>query len=367
MEKQQRRLALVAQLDELRGLARALWRDRAVVADETTGAALNFQMTAHRLLIELALEFKKVRSVGEAGDDFARVVGFFRIIRDQAQQFVDGVERLLPATFGEWRQLLVPRQQADNLAYLSHAIGVVFSQVFGGAGGLCVHLGAAQLFIGGHFAGGGLEQWGTCEKQLGLAAHHHHVIRQPRLIGATRRGGAVHHGDLGQPHGRHPRLIGKAARAFDENLRRVIEVGAAAFGEGDHRQFVFHGDLLQAQGFLQAAGGDGPAPDRAVVRHHQHAHAGHVADAGDQAATGAAAVLVVVQLVAGQARQFEKRCAGVQQQVEALARQQLAAFFELRPGFGSLVQQVLFEHANLLDGAQHHRTVLGERLAVGIE
>ncbi|MCY1422385.1 hypothetical protein D9M71_380620 [compost metagenome] len=57
-------------------------------------------MTAQGLLIELALEFKKVRSVGEAGDDFARVVGFFRIIRDQAQQFVDGVERLLPATFG---------------------------------------------------------------------------------------------------------------------------------------------------------------------------------------------------------------------------------------------------------------------------
>ncbi|MOA53408.1 hypothetical protein D3C78_1768640 [compost metagenome] len=74
-----------------------------------------------------------------------------------------------------------------------------------------------------------------------------------------------------------------------------------------------------------------------------------------------------MQLVAGQARQFEKRRTGVQQQIEAFPGQQLAAFFELRPGFVGLVQQVLFEHANLLDGAQHHRTVLGERLAVGIE
>ncbi|MCY1427389.1 hypothetical protein D9M71_432350 [compost metagenome] len=321
MEKQQRRLALVAQLDELRGLARALGRDRAVVADEATGASLNFQVTADGLLIELALELEKVRGVGKPGDDFAHVVGFFRVIRDQSEQFVDRVQRLLPATFGRWGQLLVPRQQADDLAYLAHTVGVVFSQVFGGAGDLCVHLGAAQFFIGRDFAGGGLEQGRPGEKQLGLAAHHHHVIRQTRLIGTARRGRAVHHRHLRQTHGRHPRLIGKAARAFDENLRRVIEVGAAAFGEGDHWQFVFHGDLLQAQGFLQAAGGDGPAPDRAVVRHHQHAHARHIADAGDQAATGRAAVLVVVQLVAGQARQFEKRRAGVEQQIEALSGQ----------------------------------------------
>ncbi len=64
----------------------------------------------------------------------------------------------------------------------------------------------------------------------------------------------MHHGDLRQAHGRHTCLVGEAARAFDENLRGVIEIGAATFGEGDDRQFVFHGDLLQAQGLVQAAG-----------------------------------------------------------------------------------------------------------------
>lgn len=121
-----------------------------------------------------------------------------------------------------------------------------------------MHPGATQFFIRGDFAGGRLEQRRASQKQLGLAAHHHDVIRQPRLIRPASGRRTVNHGDLWQAHGRHPRLVGKAARALDENLRRVIEVGAAAFGKCDHRQFVFHGDLLQAQGFFQTAGGNGP-------------------------------------------------------------------------------------------------------------
>jgi len=74
-----------------------------------------------------------------------------------------------------------------------------------------------------------------------------------------------------------------------------------------------------------------------------------------------------VQLVTGQAGQFEKWRTGVQQQTEAFARQQLAAFVELGFGVGRLVQQVLFERAQLLDTDQHRRTVLRELFAVGIE
>jgi hypothetical protein len=43
-----------------------------------------------------------------------------------------------------------------------------------------------------------------------------------------------------------------------------------------------------------------------------------------------------VQFVTGQARQFEERRAGVQQQVQAFARQQLAALVELGLGLGAL-------------------------------
>ena len=367
VEKQQRRLALVAQLDELRGLARTVGGDRAVVADETAGAALDFQLAANGLLIELALELEKVRLIGDPRDDFAYVVGLFCIVRDQPQQFVDGVERFVVWRLRQPGQLFIPRQHAHDFSHLTDAVGIVLGQIFSGTGDLRVHFGATEFFIGGDFAGRRLEQRWASEKQLGLAAHHHDVIRQPRLIGAARRGRAVHHSDLRQTHCRHARLIGEAARAFDKNLRRVIEIGTAAFGEGDHRQFVFPGDLLQAQGFFQAARRDRAALDRAVVGDHHRANSADVTDAGNQPATGRTAVLVVMQLVAGEAGQFEERRAGVEQQVQALAGQQLPAFAEFVFGFGGLVQQVLFKLLHLLDGGVHGGAVARERFAVRIE
>ncbi|MOA02398.1 hypothetical protein D3C78_1218490 [compost metagenome] len=85
VQKQQRRTALVAQLDELRGLARALGRDRSVVADQATGMAANVQVAANRLGVELAFEGQEIRAVGDAGDDFLHVIGFLRVVGDQSQ------------------------------------------------------------------------------------------------------------------------------------------------------------------------------------------------------------------------------------------------------------------------------------------
>ena len=201
VQEQQRRAALVTQLDKLRGLACALRRDRAVVADHADGAPLDMQVAADGVGVELALEFQEVRAVCQARQDLADVVGFFRVVGDQSQQLVDGIQRLFIGAFRGLRQPVIPRQQADNFTHDTHAIGIVFRQVFGCTGGLRVHLGATQFFIAGDFARRGLEQRGPGEEQLGLAAHHHHVIRQPRLIGTAGRGRAVHHGDLWQAHG----------------------------------------------------------------------------------------------------------------------------------------------------------------------
>src|SRR5690606_22604932 len=101
-------------------------------------------------------------------------------------------------------------------------------------------------------------------------------------------------GHLGNAHGRDARLVGETARAFHEDVGGVVEVGATGFGQGHDRQLVLHGHLLHAQGLLQAGGGNGAALDGAVVGQHQAAHALDVADAGDDAAAGLGAVLVVV-------------------------------------------------------------------------
>ncbi|MNE66848.1 hypothetical protein D3C80_1624240 [compost metagenome] len=58
-------------------------------------------MTAEGLLVELPLELQKARAIGDAGNDLAHVVGFFRIIGNQPQQFIDGVERFVPGLGGE--------------------------------------------------------------------------------------------------------------------------------------------------------------------------------------------------------------------------------------------------------------------------
>ncbi|CAB5617645.1 Uncharacterised protein [Pseudomonas aeruginosa] len=367
VQEQQRRVALFAELDELRRLGRALRGDRSVVADQAAGVALDAQVAADGLAVELVLEVEELGAVGDARDDLADVVGLLRVGRNHPEQLLHRVQRFTPGTRRARRQLCVPRQHADDLAGQAHAVGVVFRQVFRGAGDLRVQFGSAELLVAGDLAGGGLEQRRPGEEHLGLAAHHHHVVRQPRLVGTAGGAGTMHHGDLGNAHGGDPRLVGEAARTFDEDLRRVVEVGATAFGEGHHRQLVLHGDLLQAQGLLQPGRGDGAALDRAVAGTDQAAHPGDVADPGDDPAAGLGAVLVVVQLVAGQRGQFEERRARVEQQRQAFARQQLAAFLELRPGLGGLVQDLLLQLAEAGHGGEHGLAVAGEVLAVDVE
>ncbi|MNI57744.1 hypothetical protein D3C73_1128260 [compost metagenome] len=58
------------------------------------------QMTADGLLIELALELEEVRAIGDSRDDFTHVVGLFRVIGNQPEQFVDRVARCFKVTFG---------------------------------------------------------------------------------------------------------------------------------------------------------------------------------------------------------------------------------------------------------------------------
>ena len=81
-------------------------------------------------------------------------------------------------------------------------------------------------------------------------------------------------------------------------------------------------DLLRAQVLLDRHRVVRAALDRRVVGDDHALAAGDPADAGDDARAGA---LVVVHAVGGQRRELEERAAGVEQPVDAVARQQLAA------------------------------------------
>ena len=230
-----------------------------------------------------------------------------------------------------------------------------------------MHLRAAQLLVGRDLAGRGLQERRAGQEHLGLVAHHDDVVGEARQIGAARGRGAVHDGDLRDAARRHARLVGEAAAARHEDLGLVEQVGAAGLDQVHDRQLVLHHDLLDALALALAGRRDGAALDRAVRGRHHAAHALDIADAGDRAAAGARAVLVVVHAVAGERHQLEERRAAVEQQRDALARHQLLALGE---ALARLVGRRLHARlgvAELCDGREHLLAVALELVAVAVD
>ena len=97
VEEQNRRVALLAQLDKLRALAAPLRVIGPLLPIKPAGLAFDLQVAADGLVVELVFEVEERRAVGDARDDFAHVVGFFRICGNQAEQFLNRVQRLAVA------------------------------------------------------------------------------------------------------------------------------------------------------------------------------------------------------------------------------------------------------------------------------
>ena len=144
-------------------------------------------------------------------------------------------------------------------------------------------------------------------------------------VRAARGAGAEHGGDLRDAARRHRGLVVEDAAevlAVGEDLVLLGQERAAGVDEVDARQVVVQRDLLGAQVLLDGDRVVGAALDGGVVGDDHALAAGDAADAGDDAGGGR---LVVVQAVGGQRRQLQEARAGVEQAVDAVARQQLAA------------------------------------------
>ena len=356
---------MVAQLDELRRLGGACRLDRAVVAQNAHQLAVHAGVAAHHLGGVTGFELQKVRGVHQPGDDLAHVIGLALVGGDYAHEFLLVKQRLVPS--GRCRNG-VPAQLVQHLARHGDGVGVVLAQVFAQAGDVGVGLSAAQLVLGAVFAHCGFDQRRAGQKDVGTAAHQDHIVRQARQIRTTRRGRAVYHRDLRQPGGRHARLVGKAAPAFDKYLGLVEQIGAPTFHQVDHGQLVFQGNLLGAQRFAQAHGRHGAAFDGAVVHRHQAALARDHANTHD----GAAAqhrlfAIVVVHLQAGQAAEFQKRRAPVQEARQALAWQQLIALLKLGALGLGLGNHLCLQAVDLVKQTLHALGVGGKGGGTGVD
>ena len=90
--KSERHAALVAQLDEVRRLERALREEDPVVRDHADRVAVDVGEAADERRAVLGLELVQAAAVDDPGDDLARVVGRSRVGRDRAVERL-GVDR----------------------------------------------------------------------------------------------------------------------------------------------------------------------------------------------------------------------------------------------------------------------------------
>ena len=151
------------------------------------------------------------------------------------------------------------------------------------------------------------------------------LVAHRRHIGAAGRARAHDAGDLRDALRAHPRLVEEDAAevvAVGEHLGLVRQVRPAAVDQIDARQAVLQRDLLRAQVLLHRHREVGAALHRGVVGDDHHLAARDAADAGDQPRAGR---LAVVEAEGGQLADLQERRADIEQPLDPLARQQLAA------------------------------------------
>ena len=162
-------------------------------------------------------------------------------------------------------------------------------------------------------------------KIVPVPAHDHRLVAHRGHVSAAGGARAHHDGDLRDSLRRHPRLVEEDAAevvAVGEDLGLQRQVGAARVDEVEARQAVLLGDLLRAQVLLDREREVGAALHGRVVRDDHALAALDHADAGDDAR---ARSLSVVDLPCCERVQLEERRARVDQAVDPLAREQLAA------------------------------------------
>ena len=209
-------------------------------------------------------------------------------------------------------------------------MGVALGQVVGNARQPRVHVAAAEVFGAHHLTGGGLHQRRAAKKDRALVLDDDGLVAHRRYVRPAGRARTHHHCDLRDTGGTHLRLVVEDAAevvAVREDLVLVRQVGAAAVHQVDAGQAVLARHFLRAQVLLHRQRVIGTALHGRVVADDHALDARDPADAGDNAGTGSsvAAVAVLVDAHRGQRRDLEEGRVGVEQHLDAVARQQLAA------------------------------------------
>ena len=305
------------------------------------------------------LELVEGAGVRDAGDDLAHVEHGTQRLRHDAVD-LGGVVGGLGRRLGRCRRRR-GIQAGDDGPRPADRVRVVRRHVVGDARKPRVHVGAAQL-LGRHFlAGRRLHQRRAAEEDRALLLDDDGLVGHRRHVGAAGRARAHDHGDLGHALRRHARLVVEDAPemlAVGEHLVLVRQVGAAGIHQIDAGQAVLLGDLLRADVLLHGHRVVGAALDRCVVGDHNALAPLHAPDAGDDAG---GRDLRAVEPVGSQGREFQERRACVDERVDPLPRQHLAALLvALVRARGAAFEHLRVAAGEVVDQRPHGRLVAPE-------
>jgi hypothetical protein len=193
-----------------------------------------------------------------------------------------------------------------------------------------VHVAAAEFFGADDLADCRLHQRWASQEDRALVLDDDRLVAHRGHIGTARSTRAHHHRDLRDALRTEVGLVVEDAAevfAIREHVVLVGQVGAAGVDQVDARQPVHLRDLLCAQVLLHRQRVVGATLHGGIVADDQAFDARDAADAGDHAGTrrGVAAVLFLVDVERRQGPDLEKRRVRIEQPLDALARQQLAA------------------------------------------
>ena len=170
-----------------------------------------------------------------------------------------------------------------------------------------------------------LHQRRAAEEDRALVPDDDRLVAHRRHVGAARRAGAHHRRELRDPLRRHRRLVEEDATEvlpIREDLVLHRQEGAARVHQVQAGQPVLQRHLLRPQVLLHRHRVVGAAFDRRVVGGDDDLAPFDPADARDDPGARRGAV---VEVLGRERRELEEGAAGVEQPVDALPRQQLAA------------------------------------------
>ena len=277
------------------------------------------------------LELVEAAAVDDARDHLADVVGRADVGRQDAEDLLGVVLRRLRLRDVEGRERGTI-EGLDDRARDAERLRVVLREVVGDARHARVDVGAAELLRRDDLAGRGLHERRPREEDRPVPLDDHRLVAHRGDVRAARGARPHHDRDLWNPRRREHGLV-------PEDPPEVVLVGedvglerqerAARVDQVDGREPVLERDLLGADVLLDGQGVVGPALDRRVVRHDDHASAVDEADACDDSGRGD---VVPVHALRRKRRELEERAPLVEETVDALAREELSTLLVLGPG-----------------------------------